>query len=109
MAKQPHWEYFYYGPEHPPPPARFPWLRDAVLASVVGALLGIAIGLRIGLGYWTMANVYFVPAVVVHALIIGFGQVFRVTRRPPIDFVRVVLLEIATAIVAAGATWLLVS
>ena len=81
MAKQPHWEYFYYGPKHPPPPARFPWLRDAILATVVGTLLGIVIGLRLALGYWTMATVYFVPAVVIHVLIVGFGQLFKATRR----------------------------
>jgi len=109
MAKQPHWEYFYYGPKHPPPPARFPWLRDAILATVVGALLGVIIGLRMALGYWTMANLYFVPAVVIHALIVGLGQLFKATRRSRTEFVRMVLLEIAAAIVAASATLLLVS
>ena len=107
MAKQYHWEYYYYGPEHPSPPPRFPWMRDAVLAAAVGALLGITIGLRIALGYWTAAILFFIPPVVIHTLVVSAEQIFKTTRRERTDLVRMLSLETTAVVVAAIGTWLI--
>ena len=99
------WEYFYYGPDDPPP--RRPWLRDAFVASIAGAFLGGSIGYRIATGEWPYALAIGVPAFVVHVLAVGFGQLFERTRLTPADLKIVGSISVAANLVAALATWVL--
>jgi hypothetical protein len=109
MGKQHHWEYFRYGPEHPPPPA------SILVAARCHTRYGCRRAAR--LGHWTadgarildhgqrLLGAYRFRPRIDHR----FGQAFQATRRPRIDFVRMVLLEIVAASLAADTTWLLAS
>lgn len=78
-AIQPHWEHYYWD-EHPPPGPRWPWLRDAILATLIGVALGASVGFRLSRGYWPFAATVAVTAFLIHMAIMGVGQITEMTR-----------------------------
>lgn len=69
-----HWHGVYFGDEHPPPPPRWPWLRDVILAVPIGAMIGGSVGFWITRGFWPVAAAIGLTAFVLHAGILGLGQ-----------------------------------
>ncbi|NNC74646.1 MAG: hypothetical protein HKN93_03960 [Acidimicrobiia bacterium] len=95
-----HWDKYYYGPEHPQPPGRWPWLRDGILATLVGVFIGASLVFTMVRGSWPFAGTLGVVLFAFHASIIGLGQVGDDTRLSRSDLVRVSVIGVAALIVS---------
>ena len=101
-----HWDAYYHGQEHPPPPPRWPWLRDVILATPIGILLGAGVGFRITNGYWPIAAAIGIVAFVLHAGIVGVGQLSDITRQTRADLRLITIVGVSAIVLSLAVAWL---
>ena len=101
-----HWDSYIYGPEHPKPPSRWSWVRDAAIGSVGALFLGYSIGLRLATGEWaTLATTVGLACLAVLAFTLTLGQFVESTHQTKSDLLRVgsttaIVLVVALAVTA---------
>jgi hypothetical protein len=99
-----HWGAYYDGPEHSPPPPRRPWLRDSIIATVGGLLLGRGLGIWIADGYWPLAGGIGALVLFFDGFAVGLGQLFEGTRLKRSDLLRIAAFGLSATVVVAAAT-----
>ena len=87
--------------------SRRPWLRDTVIASAIGVVIGASIGFRIGDGRWTYSFGIGFIAFTLHAMILGLGQLTRGTRLPRRDLLIVVRVSLVVTAISAVVSWII--
>ena len=98
-----HWDAYIRGPEHPKPPWKWRWIKDAAIASVAAFFLGYTVGVVIATGSlppMTFAIGLLVLLVLVGVLWLGQRLDFESTRYGRKDLIRIAAIGAAAFVVS---------
>ena len=98
-----HWNAYIEGPEHPAPPSRWRWVKDAALASIPGFFIGYAIGTVVATGTWpALAGAVGFAGLLLVVGVLALGQVLDSTRQDRRSLIRIAAVGAGVLVVTAA-------